>query len=101
MALHIVTSWEEEGYERGIKEGVERGIKEGVERGIKEGLERGKVTVILRQLTRRLGSIPTDVETRIHALANGALDELGEALLDFTSPDDLSDWLKGRATTTD
>jgi predicted transposase YdaD len=103
QAMQIVTSWSEEGYERGFKEGTERGFKEGTERGIREGtergiergMERGKAAVILRQLTRRFGALPAELDSRIGTLTNGALDELADALFDFASLDDVTAWLTG------
>jgi predicted transposase YdaD len=49
--------------------------------------------LILRQLNRRVGNISIDLEARIKTLPLAQLEELGEALLDFSQMADLVDWL--------
>lgn len=65
----------------------------GFERGIQEGLANEK-SLILRQLTRRIGPIAPAQETQIRSLSLTQLEDLGEALLDFTQPSDLENWLQ-------
>ena len=55
-------------------------------------LQKGEVAVILRQLTRRLGNIQPQVQ-QIRALSITQLEELAEALLDFSSQNDLVNYL--------
>ena len=50
-------------------------------------------TLILRLLKRRLGNVSNDLETQIGSLPIDRLEELGEALLDFTQLSDLTGWL--------
>jgi predicted transposase/invertase (TIGR01784 family) len=50
-------------------------------------------SLILRQLTRRLGTLPATVEAQVQALALPQLEALGEALLDFSEPANLVTWL--------
>jgi predicted transposase/invertase (TIGR01784 family) len=64
---------------------VYREIKE---EGLQEGEQRER-TLILRQLTRRIGELPQDVRQRVENLSLEQLENLGEALLDFTSMADL------------
>jgi hypothetical protein len=54
-------------------------------------------SLILRQLTRRLGELPTSVKAQIDGLAMPQLEQLGDALLDFASLADLVDWLAALA----
>jgi predicted transposase YdaD len=49
--------------------------------------------LILRQLNRRVGNISIDLESQIKTLPLAQLEELGEALLDFSQMDDLVAWL--------
>ena len=51
-------------------------------------------SLILRQLTRRLGTLPASLEAQVQALALPQLEALGEALLDFVQMSDLADWLQ-------
>ena len=65
--------------------------------GEQRGERRGEVnegqTLILRQLNRRVGKVSIDLEARIKALPLAQLEELGEALLDFSQMNDLVTWL--------
>ena len=54
-----------------------------------------ELQLILRQLKRRVGNLSIEMEARIKALALVRLDEVGEALLDFTQMGDLLTWLDG------
>ncbi|HBL13119.1 MAG TPA: hypothetical protein DD379_17320 [Cyanobacteria bacterium UBA11162] len=45
------------------------------------------------QLTRQLGDINPILQEQIHRLSTLALEELGEALLDFSVTTDLIAWL--------
>ncbi len=63
------------------------------------GFARGLETIVLRLLTRRLGELDEKVSARITRLPAEQLQELGEALLDFTGPQDLKRWLRGRSRT--
>ncbi len=60
---------------------------------IEEGEQRGQQSLIFRQLTRRVGELPQDVRSQIETLSIEQLENLGEALLDFTSMADLLSWL--------
>jgi hypothetical protein len=50
--------------------------------------------VILKFLNRRIGAISPEIETQIRTLSRTQLEALGDALLNFSQPSDLSDWLK-------
>ena len=61
--------------------------------GVQSGKQQGKADLVLRLLKRRIGEIEANDETRINSLSEEQLEGLGEALLDFSSYDDLSSWL--------
>jgi len=65
----------------------------GFERGRQEGRQEGEQSLISRQLTRRIGTFPEAAQAQVEALPLPQLEELGEALLDFSSLADLEDWL--------
>jgi predicted transposase YdaD len=65
----------------------------GEARGRQEGRTEEGQALILRQLTRRVGNVPMEAESRVKALPLERLEELGEALLDFTQIGDLLAWL--------
>lgn len=64
--------------------------------GRAEGRAEGQREVVLRLLSRKLGAVPATVEAQIVALAPAQLLLLSEALLDFTTPDDLAAWLNAQ-----
>ncbi|RUT13769.1 hypothetical protein DSM107010_10440 [Chroococcidiopsis cubana SAG 39.79] len=59
-----------------------------------EGREEGEKSLVLRQLSRRVGELPQEARSRIESLCLEQLENLGEALLDFTSITDLQAWLE-------
>ena len=61
---------------------------------LQEGRQEGEIRLILRLITKRFGAIPIEIETQIRSLSVSQLEALGEALLDFSSLSDVSDWLK-------
>jgi hypothetical protein len=74
--MQITTSW----------------MRQGIEQGIERGIEREK-TLILRQLKRKLGEINPSLETKIMELSIDDVEALGEALFDFSTVEDLINWL--------
>ncbi|MDB9308424.1 DUF4351 domain-containing protein [Aphanizomenon sp. CS-733/32] len=58
-----------------------------------EGLKESDLNLILRQLTRRLVDLPEEAKNNIAQLSLSNLENLGEALLDFSSLQDLQNWL--------
>ncbi len=56
------------------------------------GLQRER-SLILKQLTRRVGGLSPDLSAQVQGLSIEQLETLGEALLDFTQVSDLGDWL--------
>jgi len=83
----LVSSWESRGIELGLKQGRQ------------EGLHDGKEQLIVRLINRRMGKIVPSLTNRITALTPAQLDDLGEALLDFTDSSDLDHWLANQPST--
>jgi predicted transposase/invertase (TIGR01784 family) len=57
------------------------------------GETREALNLILRLLNRRIGSMSIELQERVKALPLERLENLGEALLDFTNLTDLETWL--------
>nr|NCR60017.1 DUF4351 domain-containing protein [Microcystis aeruginosa LL13-06] len=74
--MQITTSW----------------MRQGIQQGIERGIEREK-TFIIRQLKRKLGEINLALETKIMQLSIDDVEALGEALFDFSTVEDLINWL--------
>ncbi|MDJ0536021.1 MAG: Rpn family recombination-promoting nuclease/putative transposase [Xenococcaceae cyanobacterium MO_207.B15] len=58
-----------------------------------QGIKEEAISLVLRLLKKRIGDIRPEAQSRITALSVEQLEDLGEALLDFSSRDDLSAWL--------
>lgn len=80
--MEIVTSW----------------MEQGIQRGRLERRQQQAVSMVLRLLTRRLGAVEPSLQERIQSLSLAQLDDLGEALLDFEGAADLAGWLEGQTT---
>lgn len=72
---------------------VYREIKE---EGREEGREEATANLILRQLTKRFGELSQEIRSSISGLPLPVLEDLSEALLDFTNLADLQVWLEAR-----
>jgi Domain of unknown function (DUF4351) len=75
--MEIVTSWMEEGLEKGLSQGLENERK-----------------LVLRQLRTKLGDLGASAVAQIETLPRDLVEELGEALLGFAVHSDLDDWLQ-------
>ena len=65
---------------------------------MREGIEQGKqseaLSLVTRQLTRRIGTVTPELQQRIKQLQLTQLEDLGEDLLDFSEIADLEAWLR-------
>jgi len=63
---------------------------------LQEGREEGRqseLRLVMRQITRRIGAINSQLQPQIENLSLTQLEDLGEALLDFATEEDLVNWL--------
>lgn len=87
---------ERESYENSLKyyrdmNGV---IDTAREEGMAQGIQEGKRSLLLKQLSRRLGTIPDEIKVLLFQLEPEPLDVLSEALFDLQSLEDLCNWLE-------
>ena len=68
--------------------------EEFLQEGEQTGILKGEQALILRQLTRRVGSLAPEVRSQVQALSLAQLESLSEALLDFAEAGDLVKWLE-------
>ena len=78
VVMEIVTSW----------------MREGIEQGLQQGRQEGEVAIILRLLNRRIGTVDLQLQEHIRRLSLTQLEDLAEALLDFSNEADLVAWLQ-------
>ena len=78
-----------------LAEGRLEGRLEGEARGEARGRVAEAAAMAIRLLNRRCGPLGEVATARIQALPLRQLEALADALLDFSGPDDLADWLAG------
>ena len=91
--MQIVTSWMKEGIQQGKREGMQQGMQKGKRQGKQEGKREEAAALVLRLLARRVGPLNAALRRQVTALPTARLEDLGEALLDFSAVDDLKKWL--------
>jgi predicted transposase/invertase (TIGR01784 family) len=79
-------------YQEARAEGRNEGENIGEVRGLKRGRTEGEQALVLKLLTRKLGKIDAEIQSRVNSLTIDRLESLGEDLLDFTSIADLEAW---------
>jgi len=62
-------------------------------KGKQEGKQEEALALIMRLLPRRIGTISPQLQERITELSLTQLEDLAEALLDFSNAEDLVHWL--------
>lgn len=68
----------------------------GFERGLEEGRHEGKKSLLHRLLVGKFGKLPEHLSSAVGLLSPEAIDALAIALLNFSSIEDLEDWLAQR-----
>jgi predicted transcriptional regulator len=67
--------------------------EQAIQQGVQQGEQRGEAKLLLRLIQRRFGEIPQNLEETIRNLPVEQLEDLGVALLDFDTSEDLDNWL--------
>jgi hypothetical protein len=98
MALsQVYLEWKEatkqEGRLEGLQEGRLAGLQEGRQEGLHEGRQEEAANLVLRLLTRKLANLSETMVKRVKKLTIPQLENLGEALLEFTEIRDLEIFL--------
>lgn len=57
------------------------------------GEAKGRANMVTRQIRRRFGELPAELDDAIRQLTSDQLDHFGEALFDFKTPADAQAWL--------
>ena len=56
-------------------------------------MRQGQVSLVIRQIKHKFGEVNSALVEKIESLNSSQLEDLGEALLDFSTIDDLVNWL--------
>jgi len=70
-----------------------KGVKQGLMQGRNQGRKQEAVNLVVRQLTKRFGNLSEEIRVSISGLPLTVLEDLSEALLDFSNLADLQAWL--------
>lgn len=73
--------------------GIRQGRAQGLMKGREQGREQEAVNLVVRQLTKRFGDLHEEMRVKISGLSLATLEDLSEALLDFSNLADLQAWL--------
>jgi hypothetical protein len=82
--------------QEGVMEIVTSWMEQGIEQGLERGKEQATLSLVMRLLPRRVGTLTPELEQRVQQLSVTELEDLSVALLDFSSPQDLTTWLSAR-----
>lgn len=80
-------------YQEALAEGEEKGLLIGRQQGREEGRQQGEANLILLILESRLGEIPSSLREQIQGLSIEHIENLGKAVLNFNTSEDLRNWL--------
>jgi len=83
--IEITTSWEEKGRVKGRMEGRMEGKA--------EGKAEGQASLLLRQLKKKFGYLPVEMENRVMSMPVEKLQELAEAIFDLETIDDVNSFI--------
>ncbi len=75
---------------------LKKGERKGERKGKQEGKQEECLALVLRLLMRRLGTLERGVLSQVTDLPLVVLEDLAEALLDFSTAADLNEWLRSR-----
>jgi predicted transposase/invertase (TIGR01784 family) len=76
--------------------GVKQGLMQGRKQGSNQGRKQEAVNLVVRQLSKRFGNLPEEIRVAISGLPLTVLEDLSEALLDFSNLADLQTWLMAK-----
>ena len=79
--------------QQGLEQGREQGREQGLMQRREQGREQEAINLVVRILTKRFGNLPDEMRVAISGLSLTVLEDLSEALLDFSNLADLQAWL--------
>jgi predicted transposase YdaD len=77
------------GIEKGLERGLLQGMQQGLEKGRLEGRAEGESALLLKQLSRKFGSINFTIRNRIKNADAETLLQWGEQLIDAKSIEEI------------
>ena len=92
-AMLDITLQETRVYREIKAKGVKQGLMQGRKQGSKQGRKQEAINLGVRILTKRFGNLSEEIRAAISRLPLTVLEDLSEALLDFSDLADLQAWL--------
>ena len=83
----------DEGVMDGWLDGLDPGRKQGHRKGIRQGSRDGQISLILRVLKHRWGTLAPQLEARLSKLSLTQLESWGDMILELPDPSALQQWL--------
>lgn len=81
-------------YQRIIREGRAEGIQQGIQQGIGEGEKEEAIALVSRLIKKRFPERGETIRETLQNLSVEQMESLAESLFDFTSFDDVTNWLQ-------
>ena len=72
----------QEGLQQGMQQGMQQGLQQGLQQGVQQGLQQGEVAVLKRQLCKRFGELPEEVDARLNKATLEQLEIWADRVLD-------------------
>ncbi|TYQ29925.1 Rpn family recombination-promoting nuclease/putative transposase [Pseudanabaena sp. UWO310] len=83
---------------KGVKQGRIQGRMQGIRQGHEQGRKQEAINLVVRILIKRFGNLSDEMRASISDLSLTLLEELSEAILDFSNLADLQTWLTARSS---
>jgi predicted transposase YdaD len=88
-------------YYQEVREEVREELQQEVREELQQQFRQKEAQLLIRQLVRRIGAVNPQLQERIHQLSIVQLENLAEALLDFSTEVDLATWLDENSNQSD
>ena len=73
---------------------MEKELKVAEEIGIEKGIEKGRAITVIKLLTKKFGTLPEEVKTKISGLDNATLEVIIDGIFEYRSLDDIKKYIE-------
>jgi predicted transposase YdaD len=85
MLAERVEQWTEKWKQQGMQQGVQQGMQQGVQ----QGMQQGESKILIRQIQKRFGSLPTWAKEKIEQATEAQIEHWAENILDAPTLEDV------------
>jgi flagellar biosynthesis/type III secretory pathway protein FliH len=79
----------QQGLQQGMQQGLQQGMQQGMHQGMQQGMQQGEVAVLRRQLHKRFGELPEEIELRLNNATLAQLEVWADRVLDARTLDEV------------